>query len=322
MLIERTIDLVCPCPRFFNRLLGIVLLASACLSGQPAQTPVKRAFTHDRDLETSFRWLYRPKWNGAQLVGYDRNHTSGPIIYTIDRDGRRVETLFTLQDGALIHIYDIASSKDGEIVIVASALTADKRGAAFLARIGADRTSQVITRTWPYVPAVVTFAADGNIWTIGHLNDENGAEVARNVLRRFDSTGKMIATKTLQVKGWQTAETSIMSASKDRVGWFTRAGEYLEFSLDGWEIGRYEGPEGAEERDITGVALNDDNDVIAGRFGKDKAEFVVLDREHRTWTAVALPKEYAPTWARVIGFDGATVVTYYQSGKLRMFKVK
>jgi len=267
-------------------------------------------------------WSKSPKWHGAQLVGYDKNHTSGPIIYTIDRDGRRVETLFTLQDGALINIYDVAPSKDGEIAIVASALTADKRGSTFLARIAADRTSQVITRTWPYVPLVVSFAADGSVWTIGHLKDENAAEVATNVLRRFDSTGKMLGTNTLHVKGWQTAETSFMSASKDRVGWFTRAGEYLEFSLDGLEIGRYDGPQEAEERDITGVALNDDNDVVAGRFGKDKAEFVVLDRERRTWNAVELPKEYAPTWARVIGFDGTTLVTYSQSGKLRMFKVK
>lgn len=322
MLIGRTINLVCLCPRFFVRLSGIVLLATACLSGQSIRLPVKRAFAHDRDLETSFRWLSRPKWNGAQLVGYDNNHSSGPIVYTIDRDGRRVETLFTLQDGALINIYDIAASKDGEIAIVASAFTADKRGSTFMARIASDRTSQVITRTWPCVPVVLTFAADGSVWTIGHLKDENGADVARNVLRRFDSTGKMIATKTLQVRAWQTGQTSFMSASKDRVGWFTRAGEYLEFSLDGLEIGRYDGLEGAEETDITGVALNDDNDVVAGRFGKDKAEFVVLDRERRTWTPVELPKEYAPTWARVIGFDGATLVTYYQSGKLRMFKVK
>jgi hypothetical protein len=322
MLVEKTIDLLCLRPRFFIRLSSIVLLATACLSGQPAHVPVKRAFTHDRDLETSFRWLYRPKWNGAQLVGYDQNHTGGPIIYTIDRDGRRVETLFTLQDGALIHLYDIAASKDGEIVIVGSALTADKRGASFLARIASDRTSQVITRLWPYGAFAVTFAADGSVWTIGMLKDENGGEVARNVLRHFDSTGKMIATRTLQVKGSETAATSFLSASKDRIGWFTLGGEYLEFSLDGWEIGRYEGPEGAEPRDITGVVLNDDNDVIAGRFGKDKAEFVVLDRDRHAWTPVELPKEYATTWARVIGFDGATLVTYSQSGKLRMFKVK
>lgn len=70
------------------------------------------------------------------------------------------------------------------------------------------------------------------------------------------------------------------------------------------------------------MVLSEENDVVAGRFGKGKADFVVLDREKRAWTTVSLPKEHAPTWAWVLGFDGTTLVTYSKNGKLRRFNTK
>lgn len=205
----------------------------------------RRTFTYERDVETAFVWRNIPRWNGEILVGYENNHSSGPVIYTIDRVGRRDEALFVLQDGSQINITDIAASSDGEIAIVGSAFTADTRGTTFLGRIATDRKQQTITRLWPYCPRVVTFAPDGTVWTIGNLKDfENTRDLARNVLRRFDRTGRMLGSRSLEVKGWQTAGTSFLSASQDRVGWFTRDGEYIEFSLDGSEIARYDGPDG------------------------------------------------------------------------------
>jgi hypothetical protein len=61
-------------------------------------------------------------------------------------------------------------------------------------------------------------------------------------------------------------------------------------------------------------------EISAGRFGKGKAEIVVLDRDHRTWLAVSIPKEYISTWTTVVGFEGTTLVTYSTSGRLRFFK--
>src|ERR1700682_1466225 len=316
-------NLVCSYLQIPIGLLSSVVLASFCVQAQVADAKSKRTFTHDRDVETAYTWRHIPRWNGERLVGYDNNHSRGIVIYTVDRDGRHDETVFTLKDGAQINVVDVAGSQDGEIAIIASAYTTDTPFSTFLARIAADGQHQLITPTWPYRPGVVTFAPDGSVWTIGHLKDyENTRVLENNVLRRFDRTGKMLGSTTLQVRGWQSAVTSYLRASRDRVGWFTLGGEYIEFSLDGSEIGRYEQPEGATERNISGVDISEDNDVIAGRFGNGKAELVLLDRDKRTWTAVALPKEYAPTWAWVLGFDGTTLVTYSRSGLLRRFKTK
>ena len=309
--------------RAFPCLLGIVSLAALSLEGQGTDAKARRTLTFDRDVETAFVWHNFPRWNAGMLVGYDRKFSNGPIVVTIDGGGRRDETLFTLQDAAQINIVDVAASTDGEIAIVASAVTADARGATILARIASDRKRRTVTRTWPYCPMVVTFAPDGTIWTIGHLKDDANTNVlAYNVLRRFDRNGKMLGSTTLRVKGSRTAETSYLIASRDRVGWFTREREYVEFSMDGSEIARYDWPEKDMDGDVTGAALSEENDAIACRFAKGKVEFFALDRGARTWDPVSLSKEYSPTFAWVVGFDGTTLVTTNGHGKVRRFSTE
>ncbi len=301
---------------------GVALLAALSLKGQVAQGPPKRTFTHDRDVQTYSVFQEVPRWDWGLLVGITANHSNGPVIYAIDRDGRKEETLFTFDDASLIHVIEVAASASGEIAVVGSAYTGDGRGTTFLARISADRKSQIVTRVWPYCAMVVTFAPDGTVWTVGHLNDEDNTRViALNVLKHFDSSGKILGSTTISAKGTDTAEISYLHASRDRVGWFTRSNEYIEFSLDGSEIARYNGPDGATEREISGVVLGEDNEVVAGWFGKGKAELVMLDRGTRKWIPVALSTG-VPEWARVLGFDGATLVTTTENGRMRRYHTK
>ncbi len=304
-------------------LLGSAFVAVFWIAGVTVHAQAKlRAVAHDRDVETAFVWEEPPQWDGERLLGYVNNHTNGPVIYAIDRDGRRDEMLFTFQDAGRINLYGIAGSRDGEVAVIGSAFTADSRGTSFFARISPDRKRQIVTRVWPYCPGAVTLAADGTLWTIGLLkDDENTRVLERYVLRRFDRSGKLITSTTLSVKGREQVPMSHLRASLDRVGWFTLSNEYLEFSLDGSEVGRYDGPDGATERDITGIALGDRDDIVIGWFGKGKAQFVTLDRETRAWKPLQLPKEkYATTWARPLGFDGTTLVTTSTNGTLRRFK--
>jgi hypothetical protein len=309
--------------RVSTTFLGIALLAGCGLLGQATGGSAKRTFIHERDVDTAYVWHSFPRWNGGLLVGYENNDSKGPLIYTIDRDLKRDETLFTLQDGARITLYNIAAAPNGEIAIVGGALTSDTRAATFLARISPDRQRQVVTRTWPYRPAVVTIAQDGTVWTVGNLQNEEGTrDIHGHFMRRFDPSGKMLGSANVQVNEFHsTDDVTFLCASLDRVGWFTGR-EYIEYSLDGSELARFDGPSGAAESDVTGVVLSEGNEVVAGRFGGGKSEFVVLDRETRSWTPVSLAKEHAPAWARVLGFDGTTLVTTSINGKLSRFKTK
>jgi hypothetical protein len=303
------------------RLAGLVVSVATVLSGQAA----RRTFTFERDVQTSSVWREIPRWDGAQLIGYEHNESAGPIVYTIDRDGRRDEFLFTFEGAARITIFNVAGSPDGEIAIVGSAYTNDGRFTTFLARVGSDRKRQLITRTWPYVPKAVTFDPGGTLWTIGSSkNEDNTQEIPGHFMRHFDRAGKVVGSSSVRLRGPASGGevASLLRESRDRLGWLTQNGEYIEFSLDGAEIGRWDLPGQPGFLETTGLALSDQNDVIVGYFGKGRAELLELERETQTWARAALPKEYAPAWALVLGFDGTTLVTHSVGGILRRFTMK
>jgi len=109
----------------------------------------------------------------------------------------------------------------------------------------------------------------------GCSNDENTKVLARAVLRRYDAEGKLVGSANIETRPYYLSlETSFLISSRDRVGWLNRGGEYVEFSLDGEEIGRYEGPEGSLSGDVSGVAIRKDNLVVAGCFQGEKTEFL------------------------------------------------
>lgn len=305
-------------------LLSAVSLTATLLYAQQTTVPPKRSFKLESKASNFSVWNEFPRWSGGHLVGFDNNSTSAPILYTTDSSGRRTEVLFTMADAARITVQQAAGAPDRSIAIVGGAYTNDTRGTTFLALVSADRQNQTITRTWPYCPMLVTVAADGIAWTIGRLkNDEGTKDLAEPILRRYNSSGEMISSSKVAVSKHPSLETAFLSASNDRVGWLTTGGEYIEFSLSGNEITRYEGfPDIGKDREISGMALSAENDVVVGLFGAGKGEFVALDRSSRTWTPVSLPREHAPIWARVLGFDGTKLVTTTGNGVISRFETK
>jgi hypothetical protein len=318
MLSKRTVN---------HRLLGSVIaqilvflpLGALFVEAQGTSPRVK-GFKHDRDVETAFVWGSPPRWEGNGLIGYVQNHTSAPVVFTIDREGRRDETLLRFPDVSLMNLVDISASRGGEIAVIGSAYTSDGRSTAFVGRVSADRQHQTVTRVWPYCPMAVTFAADGTIWTIGHLKDDENTTIrAYSVLRRFDASGRMLGSTNVSLAERTTQGLSHLRSSTDRVGWLTHGLEYIEFSLDGNEIARYDRPEGASDRNITGLAISDENEVVIGRFGHENTGLLVLDRSSRTWNALSVPKEQVPSWVDVKGFDGKMLVTTTRNGTIRRF---
>ena len=171
----------------------------------------------------------------------------------------------------------------------------------------------------------LTVAGDGIIWAVGWAKNEDGPRlvVADNVVRRFDSSGKMLASfvahgRTRNADPDATAASYLM-ASRDRVGWLTNGCEYIEFSLDGTELGRFDGPAGLKIGQIEGAALSDENDLVVGKFGGGGFDILALDRRARAWVSVTLPKETIRGWSSVLGFDGTTLVATPRSGQLRRF---
>jgi len=318
---------------FFVRLFSLLLLCTFAVESQSPEIEPKRTFTHERTVYYPV-WNEVPRWEAGLLIGYLGNSSKGPFIYTIDREGRRDDTLFTLDPPAGVRIenYGAAVSPSGEIAVIGTAYTSPLT--AFVARIAPDHKHQIVTGVWPYRPMAVTFAPDGTLWTVGYLTDEDNTRViAYSVLRRFDASGNLLSSVNLRVTS--RAGITYLRASRDRVGWFTEKNEYIEFSLDGSELARYEGPPGIYEGSpgndryqLTGMALSDVGEVIATRLSvkqrqgvQDKSEILLLDRNARKWIPVALSTGM-PEWAQALGFDGTTLVISSHHGEVSFFETK
>jgi hypothetical protein len=96
--------------RIIKYLLATGLLTASWLDGQVIEKQPKCTFALARDVETAFQWQAPPHWDGGFLVGYINNPSSGPVIFMIDRDGRREEILFTLKDEGWIDPKDSVRS--------------------------------------------------------------------------------------------------------------------------------------------------------------------------------------------------------------------
>lgn len=296
---------------------GLALLLSPGARRLAAQEPPEREFVIESETFLGIQWTRHPKFNGRLLLSVENSLSALPIVCTADSDGRLDTFGFTLPDGLIETLMDYAIAPNGEIALIGGGYTRDGKLNTFIARIPADHKRQVVTPVWPYASLTVTFAPDESIWTIGRLKDqENTTVVAEPVLRRWDREGKLLGSIKLTVRGRNPIKASRITASNDRVAWFTRGGEYIEFSLDGKEIARFAAPE-----DVNGFAISPDNEVVAGRFTEDENEVLFLDRPSRRWIPAVLPEAEQSRWQLVLGFDGKTLVTY-NNGTLRRMRLR
>ncbi len=307
--------------------LFAVLLFNCGLYAQAPKAP--RALVYEREAWVPGAPIGRvPEWNGSLLVGCDPCQAREPILYMIDRQDRRDELVFELPGSGYIYVGGIGSGPDGALVVVGFGMSDDSRMASFIAWISPDRKRQIVTRTWPYLPFKVTVATDGTIWTVGPVrNGYNTATPDPNVIRHYDSSGHLLASASVNARPdgnlVEVSSASRLMASSDRIGWLTGGCEYIEFSFDANELGRYNCPSGMlDGTDMDGVALSAGNSVVLG--GKRNTPFAPLElnRAKRTWEPVPVPTDAARNWHLILGFDGLSLVTFAHdpgSGKLRRF---
>ena len=265
---------------------------------------------------------FMPVWGGTTLLMAIGNESDEPVILAIDKDGLQERIGFSFPGGRYLTITGLAGAVDGSIAAIGTCYSADGQWGTFLARIARDRTHKLVIQLWPYVPHVIAFSPDGEIWTIGAVRTPDNLGIsALNVLRRFDASGKQLGTASVAAKGrfMDAAMNSLMAASNDRVGWLTNADEYIEFGLDGREAARFAPPPGPlPEVFDTEMALSRGNDVlVATRDGRSERIWL-LDRTEHAWHEVESNSQELcsstacvgrdPGSVETLGFDGDRVV--------------
>ena len=111
---------------------------------------------------------------------------------------------------------------------------------------------------------------------------------------------------------------SKLLSSGDRVGWLTAAGQYLEFSLAGNEIDRFEAP-AYQPVKLNGfvltpsfyLALGENNEVVAqvAPVGPGPISFLWrLNRGARQWMPVTVGGEQISNNGWLLGFEGDELI--------------
>ncbi len=253
----------------------------------------------------------------------DFDGTNLPVIRAIDREGRDEAIALEIPGARDIHVSDYAAGFDGAIAAVGYALSADSQIGYYLVWVSPDRKRRTVIRLSPYVAQRVALAGDGAIWTIGGIRTDNRdrSKAQGPVLKRFDSSGKVLASSFPNGRAKaniapDASSLSYLFASPDRVGWFTNGNQFIEFALDGRELGRFDGPAGLDRDQTSGVAMDAENDVFAGDRRDGRFEVWRLNRSKRAWEPVSLNWPGKPRFSMIMGFDGTTLITWEHNQKM------
>lgn len=271
----------------------------------------------------------REVWRSGAVLVVEDNRSDEPLIRRIGRDGELERFRFSVPGWRMLILRGIAEAADGTVVVLGKAVRGDNDFPSFMALIRPDRQGQSVKDLSPYEPQAVTVAPDGTIWTAGQVRD--GDSIGQeNVLRRFDAKGEVVGSRKIpvnrvwqsRVKGykWRLRDGtggSLLTASKDKVGWLTYESVYLEFTFEGEDAGRWETP---LDRGSSGhAALRADGEIVVGSVIRGKQGLWRLDRVQGRWEPVRaeLPREM--DWAWPLGFDGDTLILGDNTGMVGRF---
>lgn len=266
------------------------------------------------------------RWTSNLLVGCD--YCEGkPIVWTTDSQGYRESISFIIPGATFVAVKDVASGPDRSLAVVGLAISGSSRMGTFIGWISPDRSKQTIARVWPFAPNVVTVAPDGTLWAVGSVMMNTARRLYDNVLRHYSSSGQLLASTVLQhvrpqSNGFpEVSEVSTLMASQDRIGWLTSTCQYIEFSFDAVELGRYPCPNGySRSIDVAGVALSGVDDLLVGGQWLGPLTPLELNRSTQVWTPMPVSQDYGKTW-KILGFDGNSLVTASTSSTIRRYSL-
>jgi hypothetical protein len=284
------------------RLLGLAMFVVRIAAGQT----LTLTFDRPEVVPHGVSIFVRPIWSGPFLVGADLNDSSSPIIWTLDRGGRKEEIRFSIPEAANVLIYNLAASADGTIVAAGHASDAHGMRFGFIATIPRDRQNIGIVRDDLFRPELATVTPDGVVWVIGAQLQEDKNTHVGNVLKRYSPSGKLLTSR--RADGGECHRLNCyLRGGKERVGWFQQSG-YTEFSLDGTVISRFPAPPWGNKYPQPMFAMNDNLQAVATDLGSSRPMWM-LDRIKRVWNPITTD-EACPM---LLGFDGPQLVLQHST---------
>jgi hypothetical protein len=303
--------------------LLFVVLSATCYGDLLAQS-AKINFVADKET-TNIPVVFHPEtfavWSGGALVILEDRFSSNPLIHIVDREGNEVSRfLLTIPHGGgfIVGDWKVARGWDG-VVAVAGSMDFPEQHGSFLAIVSPDGSNQKFVRLAPYVPDSVTVAGDGTIWVVGSYVERNvPVDRDQDLIRRYDKSGTLLDSFVT----WGSMETandpargSILMATKDRVGWYSKhAHTYMEFSLDQTVITRVKSWASSVEDPLDWPALCQDGSVFVAEQAQSTHEtqwgIFSLDRQTGKWNFIPSKERIAS-----YGCEGSRLATTSDFGR-------
>src|SRR5258708_8980009 len=249
--------------------------------------------THESEYQTHFQRPYSTSfglsWEVNAYLCLEGHRTDVPVILRVKEDVDRID--FSIPNARYLSVTGLAATRDGSFAAVGNHLDNDGKISSFLVKIPSDRKENLVVHLQPYEPEAVTIAPDGGMWTVGRVwyRERLLSPTEFNILKHFDSSGKLLTTKIVQAQGRSrygrdAATNSFLRATKDRVMWLTNANGLIEFGAGGTELNRFDPPPGPDPGVFGSTfAVSEDNDVLVGKRDGNHLKGWRLDRAKRAW---------------------------------------
>jgi len=269
------------------RLSKLVLCCGAALPvAYGIHFGIIQAIDRGDSLYTEFHEADNAVWSAGGFLLMAGGQSAAPRFSAYDVYGIKLEALQLDINGARqLNVLSgrYSRSDDGFWAIAGSAYSGSDTASMFLALITPGAKTKTVIRTSPFVPSIVLCTPDGKIWTVGQTIDHGEPSASEQfVIRRFDRSGRLVGSALSRVGPTAVSRAisrSHLVASRDRVGWYSpQEGQYVEFSLNGDQIGQYTMP----EANVETLALCGDNSLWAtvrtSQSDKKSRRIVPLER--------------------------------------------
>ncbi len=248
-------------------------------------------------------------WSRRRFLTTEGSGSRSPNLCIATADGVVERIPLDIPEVAAIGPYDAVVSPTSDIYVSAAAFDSDSRVTTFFARVSEGQTKQVCG-TFPHFPAKLAAAADGTVWTAGWNTDwEQTRTVDRFVINRYDARCNLLQTIRPALRPTARSDTSQLRVSDNTVILRTGSNEIIEFSLEGKEIDRYDGPQLPKGHSISGItfAVSQTGIAAIGVNNLGNSTIWVFNRKEGVWERANVP-DGLPPGGRLMGFEGEDLV--------------
>ncbi len=272
--------------------IGILTLAGALSSlAAPNYLVPLHSVTFDNQVFSTYQV---PKWSVGSLIfrGRPSYASSGPNLAVLGRDGGVIlQTKVWFPDSYRVYVLDGSANARGEVLASASVLRNDGTVAHVLAIYARSGTVERVIPTNPLVPSYVCFGPKDEIWTFGIDSAAVAAGRDRDLLQRYDRSGKLLGSSLAieqVIAGSQGAYgATVLGATSQQVWLFVGAtGEWLDVLPDGSVAARLKPLPAHAGQQLSNAAMTESGAVFARMSGAEIGGLYRLDRADARWVPV------------------------------------